>query len=220
MKRWAWMVAGLYAALLLVLAVPGILLAFAPKNSFRESLGVFACWPFWIWLVVMFVCQLALLSVPVRVASLRPVAQGPVWRTILAGGLMAGGLVAAAFLSIYEFLYRGATNDSLIGWTVIELVLLGWCVWSLIFSRMSHQTPAADIVTRQCRWLIKGSILELLIAVPTHIVARYRDYCCAGFMTFVGLTMGVSVMLFAYGPAVFFLFAERWKKLHPQPKQE
>jgi hypothetical protein len=57
----------------------------------------------------------------------------------------------------------------------------------------------------------------LLIAVPTHIVARCRDYCCAGFMTFLGLTMGVSVMLFAFGPALLFLFAERWKRLHPTP---
>ena len=57
--------------------------------------------------------------------------------------------------------------------------------------------------------------VELLIAVPTHVVARCRDYCCAGLMTFIGLTMGVSVMLFAYGPAVYFLFAERWRRLHP-----
>jgi hypothetical protein len=71
-------------------------------------------------------------------------------------------------------------------------------------------------VTQHCRALFKGSILELLIAVPTHIVARCRDYCCAGFMTFLGLTMGFSVMLFAFGPAVFFLFAERWKRLHPR----
>jgi hypothetical protein len=80
---------------------------------------------------------------------------------------------------------------------------------------MSRDTEPADMVSRQCRALLKGSILELLIAVPTHVVARYRDYCCAGFLTFIGLTMGVSVMLFAYGPAVFFLFVERWKRLHP-----
>jgi hypothetical protein len=28
--------------------------------------------------------------------------------------------------------------------------------------------------------------------------------------------MGISVMLFAYGPAVFFLFVERWKRIHPR----
>ena len=54
------------------------------------------------------------------------------------------------------------------------------------------------------------------IAVPTHIVARSRDYCCAGFMTFFGLTMGISVMLFAFGPAVFFLYIDRWRRLHPE----
>ena len=65
--------------------------------------------------------------------------------------------------------------------------------------------------------MLRGSILELLIAVPTHIAARNRDYCCAGFMTFVGLTFGISVMLFSYGPAVFFLYVERWRRLHPEP---
>ena len=73
-----------------------------------------------------------------------------------------------------------------------------------------------DVVTRQCRYLLKGSILELLVAVPTHIVARARDYCCAGFWTFFGIAFGVSVMLFSFGPGVFFLFAARWKRLHPQ----
>ena len=68
--------------------------------------------------------------------------------------------------------------------------------------------------------MLRGSILELLVAVPTHIVARSRDYCCAGFMTFIGLTLGISVMLFSYGPAVFFLYVDRWRRLHPAPAGE
>jgi len=51
--------------------------------------------------------------------------------------------------------------------------------------------------------------------VPTHIVARHRNECCAGCFTFIGLTMGISVMLFSFGPSVFFLYAARWKRLHP-----
>src|SRR5947208_14502887 len=89
-----------------------------------------------------------------------------------------------------------------------------WLIWLVVFFRMSR---CSDLITRQCHWLFKGSILELLIAVPPHIVARSRDYCCAGFMTFMGLTMGISVMLFCFGPAVFFLYAERWNRLHPKP---
>jgi hypothetical protein len=215
MKHWAWIVAALYAALLLVMTVPAILLAFVPQVSPRDAVKAFTWWPYWLWLAIMFASQVALLSVPVRVASLRPVTQGPIWRTILAGGLMAGGLAAGAFFSIYELIVAGKGPGNWFGWAALALGILAWFVWTLVFFRMSRKAETADIVSRQCRCLFKGSILELLIAVPTHIVARYRDYCCAGFMTFVGLTMGISVMLFAYGPAVFFLFAERWKRLHP-----
>jgi hypothetical protein len=215
MKRWAWMVAVLYAALLLVVTVPGILLAFAPKVGLKEAASTLASGGYWLWLAVLFASQLALLAVPVRVASLRPVTQGPLWRTILAGGLMAGGLAGGAFLSIYEFVAWNKDHGAGYAWMALALVLLTWCIWALVFSRLSREMAPADIVSRQCRCLLKGSILELLIAVPTHVVARYRGYCCAGMLTFIGLTMGVSVMLFAYGPAVFFLFVERWNRLHP-----
>ena len=90
-------------------------------------------------------------------------------------------------------------------------------MWTLVFYRTSRDAAPMDVITRQCRYLLKGSILELLVAVPTHIVARARDYCCAGFWTFLGIAFGVSVMLFSFGPGVFFLFAARWKRLHPQP---
>jgi hypothetical protein len=39
-------------------------------------------------------------------------------------------------------------------------------------------------------------------------------------MTFIGLTLGISVMLFSYGPAVFFLYVDRWRRLHPAPAGE
>jgi len=215
MKRWAWVVGALYAALLLVITVPGVLLAWAPKVGLAEAAGTLVTWGFWLWLAVMFVSQLALLAVPVRVASLRPVTQGPLWQTILAGGLMAGGMAGGAFLSIYEFIMSNKGKGNWCIWVALALAILTWCIWAVVFFRMSRNTEPSDLVSRQCRALLKGSVLELLIAVPTHVVARYRDYCCAGFLTFIGLTMGVSVMLFAYGPAVFFLFVERWNRLHP-----
>ena len=215
MKHWAWVVAALYVAMLLVMTVPAVLLAFTPHTSLGEAAKAFTWLPYWLWLAVMFVSQLALLAVPVRVASLRPVTQGPIWRTILAGGFAAGALAVGAFLSIYEFAARDKGIGNWCGWVAVVLGLVTWGIWALVFLRISGGTEPADLVSRQCRCLFKGSVLELLIAVPTHIVARYRDYCCAGFLTFIGLTMGVSVMLFAYGPAVFLLFVQCWKRLHP-----
>jgi len=218
MKNWALMVAGLYLLILVILTVPAILLAFVPEVRVGDAFKTYAFLPYWLWLAAMVISQFALLSVPVRVASLRPVSRGSIWRTVLAGGVMAGGLAAGAFLSIYEFVFRDLDHSkhSWHGWTALVLGLLTWGVWAKVFGRMSRSAEPTDLVSRQCRALFKGSVLELLIAVPTHIVARCRDYCCAGFLTFIGLTMGVSVMLFAFGPAVLFLFVERWKRVHPE----
>lgn len=215
MKRWALVVAGLYILTLVALTVPGCLVAFAPKIKWSEPFGAFISWPYWVWLAVMFAGQAALLAVPVRVASRRPVTKGPLWLTALAGGLMAGALVVGAAYSILEFIY----GEESAGQLPLLAVLTGafvWLIWSVIFFRLGRRMVPGDLVSQQCRLLFRGSILELLIAVPTHIVARSRDYCCAGFMTFLGLTAGVSVMLFSFGPAVFFLYLDRWKQLHPE----
>jgi hypothetical protein len=163
--------------------------------------------------------QAALLVVPVRVASRRPVTRRSLLWPILAAGLMMGGLAVGALYSMFEFLYRGK-GPSWIWSGALGAGGILWLAWTLIFFRLSRNTePAADVVSHQCRLLLKGSILELLIAVPTHIVARARDYCCAGVMTFIGIALGVSVMLFSFGPAVFFLYVERWHRLHPQPQK-
>ncbi|MDH4259342.1 MAG: hypothetical protein OEW16_03460 [Gammaproteobacteria bacterium] len=222
MKRWAVLVAALYLVILIALTVPVLLAAFGwmrpPQSPLGEVISVYAEAPYWIWVIVMVACQLALLSVPVRVASRRPVTRSALWPTILVAGLMMGILVTAAFVAIDEFVYRlerEAANDW-IGWSGVAAGLATWGIWAYVFGRAAKVEAPRDLVARQCRLLFQGSILELLIAVPTHIVARSRDYCCAGFMTFVGLTMGISVMLFAFGPALYFLFAERWRQLHPQ----
>jgi hypothetical protein len=217
MKYWASIVAGLYLLILIVLTVPAISLAFLPDASAGDAAAAYASWLYWLWLAVMVGCQIALLAVPVRVANRRPVSRRSLWPTLLAGGLMMAGLAAGAIFSLHEFLFRDQEMGSGIGWSTLALAALTWAAWTLVFFRMSRNAPVNDLISRQCRWLFRGSILELLIAIPTHVVARYRDYCCAGFMTFIGLTMGFSVMLFSYGPAVFLLFAERWQRLHPRP---
>lgn len=215
MKRWAWLVAGLYALTLAVLTVPACLAAFAPKIQWTDPLGAYVTWQYWAWLGVMLICQLALLAVPVHVASRRPVTKGALWPTVLVGGLMAGALLVGGAFSIIELIYAGRDSGSWPGWAIAAGVLV-WIIWGVVFFRLGRRAEPTDFISRHCRSLLAGSILELLIAVPTHIVARNRQYCCAGFMTFVGLTMGVSVMLFSFGPAVFFLFVDRWKRLHPE----
>ena len=100
-------------------------------------------------------------------------------------------------------------------WFVIALGILAvsWVVWAVVFGRWSRGQDPQSWVDRVCRSLFYGSVLELLVAVPTHIVVRYRNYCCAGIGTFCGITAGIAVMLLSFGPGVFFLFVERARRI-------
>ena len=92
---------------------------------------------------------------------------------------------------------------------------LCWLIWLGIFYHYSREDSAEGVTHRAVKWLLRGSILELLVAVPSHIVARQRHDCCAPAGTFWGITTGLAVMLLAFGPGVFFLFVERCRRLRP-----
>jgi len=215
MKRWAVLVVVLYFFILLALTAPLFLVAFYPTGNAPDALAIPMDWHYWPGLAVMVAGQVVMLMLPVRWVQQRPTSRRSVLWPVLAAGLMMGVLAVGVVISVDEFLHREHAGDHpAIPWVVgISL----WAVWSIVFYRTSRDARPMDVIAQQCRYLLQGSILELLVAVPTHIVARMRNYCCAGFYTFIGIAFGISVMLFSFGPGVFFLFAARWKKLHPQP---
>jgi hypothetical protein len=108
-------------------------------------------------------------------------------------------------------------DQSFFAWTtVLGLVLASWLVWGLIFYRFAQRDDPDALNRRATHWLLRGSILELLVAVPSHIIIRSRDDCCAPLASFWGIVTGLSVMLLAFGPGVFFLFVERRSRLRPR----
>jgi len=223
MKRWAVFVVFLYGGVLLALTMPVALATFYPSSKASDLAGLFLTWQYWLALGVMTLGQAVMLLVPVDVTFRRPTARRSVLWPVLASGLMMALLAAAGAGSLLEFVTQErATDIAFAGhvWRGIAIVLSVWLAWTLIFYRLSQSVPAMDVVTRQCRILLKGSILELLVAVPTHVIARYRDYCCAGFLTFLGIAFGLAVMIFSFGPGVFLLFVQRWKHLHPHLESE
>jgi serine/threonine protein kinase len=222
-KSWAVLVTALYFLAIVAVMWPLLLIAFWPLPGQTEEAikmsgwpffnGFFSAWLYWVILAVLVLSQFILLTVRVGVANQRPIKRRSVLWPIIVTGLMIGGLVMGAVVSIYEFI----THDVELRTGIYVIYAVGgltWALWSAIFYRLSQSENPGDVISRQCGYLLKGSILELLIAVPTHIVARSRDYCCAGFLTFFGISMGIAVMLFSFGPGVFFLFVNRWKRLH------
>ena len=99
---------------------------------------------------------------------------------------------------------------------LIGLLLLFWLVWGLFFYHATRDDDSETFTQRVARWLLRGSILELLVAVPSHIIVRQRGDCCAPFATFWGIVTGISVMLLSFGPGVLFLFVARMRQRQPR----
>jgi hypothetical protein len=86
-------------------------------------------------------------------------------------------------------------------------VLLIWGFWGVLFYTFSKRV--SNVVDSAVNWLIKGSVLELLVAVPCHIIVRQRDECCAQFVTAYGIATGIAIMLMAFGPSALFLYQRK-----------
>jgi hypothetical protein len=57
--------------------------------------------------------------------------------------------------------------------------------------------------------LCVGSVLGLLIAVPSHVVARQRGDSSAPMVTSFGIATGIAIMLLSFGPGVLLLYKKR-----------
>jgi hypothetical protein len=223
MRRWAFLTAFLYGLLAVLMIFPLILTAFPLEilEDIDNFLGgIFdnvASWPGY-WLAaagIMALIQFLYLVVPLRVAKGRPVGRRHWGYLAAATGLMFGILVLGAWWVVTEDLLGEKTLDSeTMAYAGLAVAGASWVVWGIVFYLLGRRSldPLRTVGTASDT-LIRGSILEILIAVPSHVLARHRDYCCAGFMTFIGLASGLATMLFAYGPGVFFLFAQRWGRL-------
>ncbi len=227
MKKWVWVVAFLYGGAIVILTFPAAVALFGghlkDSNAFslQELRGIFSSWPYWAALAIFIIAQAALLAVPVRVAAKRPATRRAVRYTVMASALMMGLLGAGVILAFNETLRGGGfVNDEMWWWSALAMLALTWGFWASLFYRWSKNLASANLVEKICHYLFRGSVLELLVAVPAHIAARNKNYCCAGFGTFWGIAFGLAIMVFSFGPGVFFLFVERWRRLQPKSRVE
>ena len=246
MKRWAVLTVLLYALALVLLTVPVFLVAFGnwgikpdANNSLNEILPIFLTWGYWLWLAVLAGGQALLLLLPLKIAERRLPARRPLKIPVIVTSFLLANLCFAGLFSLLCAIFTDrafelfnwlgflmatpnqngqSNNDS--GWGVllsmILLLVVFWVIWAVVFRTFAKQDDPNGLVKRMTRWLLHGSILELLVAVPSHVIVRRRDDCCAPAGTFWGIATGISIMLLCFGPGVFFLFIERVNRLKPK----
>jgi hypothetical protein len=235
--RWPFVTMMLYGILFVFLLIPVLMAALVvighPETDVTDiGIDEFADFYEWLftfqdleilvpWGIVLglLAAQASLLIVPVRIKHQRPKPRRGIWWTAIVAALLYTALLFFAGLSIMAALWGDEISEPVL-LLLVCILPLNWIVWSVVFCLFSRSMEPESFIRRLMNWLIGGSILELLIAVPSHIIVRHRDVCCAHGMTAAGLTTGLAVIFFAFGPGLYFLYADRIRSKRPNQQDD
>jgi hypothetical protein len=207
MKRWAFLTVVLYAFVVSFLTVP-ILLLLGDGDGWEYVGGFFA-----FFLPILVLIQVVLLLIPVSAVQARPVAKRTVVSSAAIGAFPLAVLLTCFVWFILLMIFGEETAMAeWLGWGNLSLLFCLWVFWGVLFYRRFSPESPGSLTEAITRWLLAGSILEILVAIPSHILSRHRDECCAPGFTLFGLVTGISLAVMAFGPGVFLLLAARVKE--------
>jgi hypothetical protein len=218
--------------------------------SLKDSIGLYQEAGYWVWLGFMVISQAILLFTPARSRDRLPPRRALFVPILVTGFLLAnlilcgivcilclclsdkgvmvfaviGEFVADDAAKMWGFLFGKAgilfSTNVQFAFGIITATAAFWLFWALVFYWFAKSDDPDSVVQRSTRWVMRGSIAELVVAVPTHIAVRQRQDCCAPVATLCGIATGLAVLLIAFGPGVYFLFVERGRRLRPGAKAE
>jgi hypothetical protein len=68
------------------------------------------------------------------------------------------------------------------------------------------------VLKRLTLTVLVGSLVDLLVSVPAHLVVIRRPGCLVGLGTAAGIAAGICAMMWAFGPGIVLLFfQERYR---------
>src|SRR5260370_20542902 len=203
--------------------------AITPLMSLIDILSWYQEWGYWVWLAVMLAGQALLLLVPVGLAERRLPARRGLWAPMLTASFLLANIFFGAILSIacaafgdgagsaFEWLGeklfenplwshptqpvgQPTSGDLPICCAIASTIVLLWIIWGVVFYLYARADDPEVLTKRATRWLLRGSILELLVALPSHIVVPHRNDCCAPFGTFLGIVTRIALTLLSFCP--------------------
>jgi hypothetical protein len=217
MRKWGIVISVFYALIVLGLLVPGALFLSGTRHTANDVAEFYRYWFAWIPIGILLVSQalLLFLSVDTSWQRLKPRAHILVSCLVTAMllSILTGAVILCAGFGVFGDKFANGFLES--GTNVFACWGALWAVWAVVFYR--YWRDSSDVITRATSWLLKGSVLELLVAVPAHIVVRRRHDCSAPVATSFGIAAGIAIMLLSFGPSVLMLFK---KRLEQYPKRQ
>jgi hypothetical protein len=167
----------------------------------------------------------------------RPRRKRSIYVSIAAGALIAMMLSAGIFTALYSLWQliftpgafsrslgaiqlspiSGVVTTSTSSWELTPLIVVAiglsmWVFWFVVFAIVGGSQWS-----QRFRWiyraLIAGTVIELLITIPIDAQVRRRTNCYCGEGTFFSLIVGLTAILWTFGPGVAILFFIRRNQL-------
>jgi len=214
MRKW-----GIIITLFYALIVVGLLFPFATllgtddrlfSEGFQESLRwVYGFMGSWILFAVVVSGQAILIFLSVDTSFKRRKPRAHIAVSCIAISMLFALLIFSAVYSVDDAIKNSTFVDQYLSSAtqVICFCAFLWLVWGILF--YLYLRNSTNVTTRLISWLLKGSVLELLIAIPCHVIVRRRDECTAPAVTSFGIITGIAVMLLCFGPSVLLLYKKR-----------
>jgi hypothetical protein len=218
MTRLRWVLLTLYT--LIVLGLFGI--------AYTEALDL----PLWLWpfaevcgdelfwtigvLMTTLISQAVFVFCSGTMNLCQPIRKRRAFLPVVLAAFLLTVLVVAVFLSLAEVFEMD--EDAPLAWGFWILIGVNWIGWSLAFLVTYAQHNRYTVARKLLSALFRGSLLELLVAIPSHIIVSRRPGCFVGMMTGLGVSGGIAVMLWAFGPGIILLFLR--KRYRRESRQE
>jgi hypothetical protein len=208
MRKWGVVITGFYGLIVLAF-VPLISIGLVKPDTTRiqQLTELYRFWGFWLFAAVLVGGEalLLFLSVDTQHKKLKPRAH------VLLSAALAAAMIAmlSGLLLVAVWLAGHRDNFQLpvFGDNGLLLVAALWVLWAGVFYLYLLNT--AEPVNKVVSWLLRGSVLEVLVVVPCHVWVRRRDDCSAPGVTAFGIATGLAIMLLSFGPGVLLLFKKR-----------
>ena len=162
---------------------------------------------------VMLAGQALLILGSGTISLCRPIRRRRLALPVFVAATMLALLTAGLVIAMWELFYLDDHfSDDVLGWAFFGIVGASWIGWGvLLFSRLVDK-PRYTVLRKLSALIFAGSLAELLATVPSHVIVSRRPGCLVGLGTAMGITAGLCVMIFSFGPAIAILFLRpRWR---------
>jgi hypothetical protein len=214
MRKWGVVLSLFYAVIVLGLIIPAASLLMEyhsplSREFFDGLKDIYGVWITWFAAAILIAGEAILLFLTVDTSQKRLKPRSRIGVSYAATAALFALLIFAGLSALGVAIFRDHFLDY--AWaSLAEIIGIWaglWLLWGTVFYLYTRNSPIAT--TRILSWLLKGSVLELLIAIPCHVIVRRRHDCSAPVATSFGIATGVAVMLLCFGPSVLLLYKKR-----------